>query len=65
MKARLVAVVHDETVEVVQEGARVLEECMVQTRESVLMPIPCVVDVGVLKSWGSHLSQNCKWFRFL
>lgn len=53
---RLVAVVHDEIlvecpVGVAQAVARVLEECMVQAGESVLMPIPCVVDVGVLNSW--------------
>lgn len=32
--------------------AQVLEDCMVQAGESVLMSIPCVVDVGILDSWG-------------
>ncbi|NEO27635.1 MAG: hypothetical protein F6K03_12260 [Kamptonema sp. SIO4C4] len=54
---RLVAVVHDEIlvecpVGVAQAVAKVLEDCMVRAGESVLMPIPCVVDVGVLDSWG-------------
>ena len=47
------AVLHDEILVECPVGvAQVLEECMVQAGESVLMPIPCVVDVGVLNSWG-------------
>lgn len=56
-EVRLVAVVHDEIlvecpVGMAQEVAKVLEDCMVRAGESVLMPIPCVVDVGVLSTWG-------------